>query len=282
MLRILLLYPFVLINLLSAQPQYVTTIHPFKEILSEIIGTRGSIEKILPAGASPHTYELKPSLIQRIESAKALFLGAQNLDKWAFNLKNNNRIELINFIPDSNLIYIRNHNDKVMGVDPHFWTDPIIVKNISEAIMDTLCKLDPEGCLIYQRNRRNFSRQLKNLGKSISDQLMPLKGKNVILSHPFFQYFLSRFKIRLSAIIETSPGIEPTLKEIKWLIEKVKHDKVEVILTHGQHSDRPAQIIAEATGVKICVLDPLGGVEGRHSYEEILLYNTQKIMDVFK
>ena len=71
-----------LLNIGQSQPEYVTTIFPFGEILKSLVKGRGEVTVILPAGASPHTYELKPSELRNIENSLALFYGASNLDNW--------------------------------------------------------------------------------------------------------------------------------------------------------------------------------------------------------
>ena len=84
---------FIFVLLLSfnsaySQTKYVTTIHPFHEILKNITGARGEVHRILPPGASPHTYELRPSDLRIVATATALFYGSENLDAWALKFKN--------------------------------------------------------------------------------------------------------------------------------------------------------------------------------------------------
>jgi zinc transport system substrate-binding protein len=79
---IVLLVLIFLLNMGQSQPEYVTTIFPFGEILNSLVKGRGKVTVILPPGASPHTYELKPSELRYIENSLALFYGASNLDNW--------------------------------------------------------------------------------------------------------------------------------------------------------------------------------------------------------
>ena len=43
--------------------------------------------------------------------------------------------------------------------------------------------------------------------------------------------------------------------------------------------DRAARVIAAEAGVAVAVLDPVGGVEGRQTYEEMLRYNARTIVE---
>jgi zinc transport system substrate-binding protein len=282
-----------------SQTRYVTTIHPFQEILTEIVGDRGEVHRILPPNASPHTYELRPSDVRLVEAAKALFYGSENLDAWALKFQNTNRIELIKLVTQDSLIYFQEeiHNNRLgvhqgeegnvgphhsSGIDPHFWTDPLTVKTMLPALVEKFCALTPPGCEIFRQNSDKFSRRLDSLDAKLKEMLAPIHGSKVMISHPFFQYFFKRYGIELIGIIEKNPGREPTPKDIKALIDLVKRENVKAIFDHTQLPDRAAKIIAESTGIKNYHLDPIGGVPGRQSYEELLLYNTKIILEALR
>lgn len=271
---------------LGAQVEYVTTIHPFKAIIDQIDGHRGNVYELLPPGASPHTYELKPSDIRTVQKATAIFFGADNLDGWVTKLENVKRISLFEMVPQQNRQMVKyfagKRKGEVMGDDPHFWTDPLAVKALLPTLTDKLCNLDPAGCEIYRKNSPKFENQLDSLYQVIQNKFLRVDRKEVMLAHPFFQYFLKRFNFKLIGIIETIPGSEPTPRELKEIIDEAKRQNLKLILTHPQISDRPTELIAEATGAKICELDPIGGVAGRETYAELLLYNTQILLEALQ
>jgi zinc transport system substrate-binding protein len=142
--------------------------------------------------------------------------------------------------------------------------------------------LDPAGAAIFQQNAEKFAQQLDNLTVRIQTRLAPVKGKAVMLSHPFFQYFFKRFGINLIASIETIPGKEPSARDITNLIKLAQSKAVKAIFDHSQLPDLAAKLVAESTGIKIYRLDPLGGVPGRKTYTELLLYNTGLLLGALK
>ncbi len=272
-----------------SQPRYVTTIHPFKEILHSIADGRATVHELLPPGASPHTYEMRPSDMRKVEGATALIFGAPNLDSWALNLQSKQSIELVELIPESFRIHFKGHahhhgeeHGHKSDIDPHFWTDPLTVQALLPNLVQKLISIDPEGAENYQGNANRFSAHLDSVHLKIQELLAPIKTRTVMLSHPFFQYFLQRYNFDTVDIIEKSPGNEPTPREVKKLIDRVRSNHVSVICTHPQLSDRAAEIIAESSGAKIVELDPLGGVKNRLTYDDILLYNSRKLAEAFK
>ena len=282
MLQKLILIFFLLTFPLLSQIKIVTTLHPFKEIILKVAGKRGEVTSILKPGFSPHTYEVSPSEVKKVESADLLFYGSDDLDSWVLRFDNKNKIELISLLPADSLIRIITINGKSVGLDPHFWSDPLLVKILAMNLADVLCKTDPDGCTEYKKNAKLFSDELDRLYSVIESKLINLKAENVILSHPFFAYFLQRFNLKVVCLIEPIPGKEPTAKDLKKIIDSAIKKNVVAIFMQSQLPEKPALIVSESTGIKLFTLDPIGGVEGRYSYEELLLYNTEIIVNATK
>jgi len=281
-IKIILLLVFFFQLILAAQPEYVTTIHPFKEILKRVVGERGKVICLLPPGSSPHTYRISPSEVKMIESADALFYGAINLDEWVTGYSNPNKIELLSLLPVDSLLSIYTIKNENVGIDPHFWTDPLLVKLLLPQITAKLCSIDTDGCIIYEANAEAFSKDLDVLYNELNIIINDIDKRSVILSHPFFQYFFKRYKFKVTGIIEPIPGKEPTPKELKELIDIAIKNDVEAIFTHIQLHDYAANLLSESTGIKVYTLDPIGGVKGRESYKEILKYNTGMVMEAMR
>ncbi|MDT3695766.1 MAG: metal ABC transporter substrate-binding protein [Ignavibacterium sp.] len=272
--------------------EIVTTIYPFKAIIQELTGDRFSVIAILPAGADPHTYEMLPSDFQSIQNSRAFFYGSETLDGWAAKIIAVNKIELLSLVPPKNIIDIRiphfhshtqdDNEMENMGVDPHFWTDPNVVRAMIPELLKELLKLDPTNEAAFNSNAEKFAERLIRLDQKIKNETDSLNFRNVFTSHPFYSYFFERYNFKVAGSLEVAPGSQPTPKDIKNLIELVKRENVKAIFTNRQHSDKPAKVLAESSGIKEYELDPIGGVEGRTSYEEIILHNLQIIKNALK
>ena len=275
---------FILFFSIHSFPQLKisTTIYPFKSILQEITGSRAEINVILPPSADPHTFELTTSDYKKISSSKVIFFGSENLDEWITKVEGVKTIELIKLVPSEFLKNIIGTNNKDYGTDPHFWTDPLTVKAIIQNLVEELVKLDPEGKEIYIKNADSFSEQLKKLDNKFSSEFASVKNKNVILSHSIYNYFLNRYGINVVGIVEISPGYQSTPKDIKRLLDISKEKNVKVIFKLANHPEQTTKVFAETSGIKVIELDLFGGVEGRMTYEQIINYNAEKILDSLK
>lgn len=281
----------LLVTVASAQQvTYVTTIQPFRFILQEVVGERAQVRALLPPGASPHTHNLRPSDIRAAQEATALFSGGHGLDDWANELPCRRKFTLLALVPGDSLLRLGMHQNiqpaphahSHQDVDPHFWTDPLLVRAMLPALVDSLCKVDPAGCGAYRGNAAMFARQLDSVTTAIAAELSKARGARVILAHPFFNYFLRRFGIEVVGTVELAAGSEPSARDLQRLILAVRTTGAKAIFTHPQLPDRPARVVAEAAGIPIFQLDPLGGVKGRTSYAQLLWHNAHILARVLQ
>ncbi len=273
----------VLGSVAGQQVTYVATLQPFKFILEEIAGPRARVHALLPPGASPHTHHPRPSDVRVVQKGAALFTGGQGLDDWARDLPHSRLVTLLELVPKDSLLHITAHeheaanadHDTHAGVDPHFWTDPLLVRALVPALVDSLCHMDPAGCAQYRANGAAFSRTLDSLTLGIAAALRTARGASVVLAHPFFNYFLHRFGIEVVGTVEVAAGSEPSARDLQRLMTSMRARGVKAIFTHPQLPDRAARVLAEAAGIPVYQLDPIGGAEGRARYGELLWYNAR-------
>ncbi len=260
----------------QAQPTIIATIHPLAAVLDEIAAPRTKVVRLLPAGASPHTFEPRPSDVRTVESAAVLFYISPGLDGFAARLPAPRKVAVIDFLPESYILHGRHsheetknnntlHNsshetgsDHEEGVDPHFWTDPQAVKATIPGIVTTLCSIDAEGCSHYQTRGKQFAKDLDKLDLETAATLKPVKSTPFLLAYPFLTYFIHRYKLRHAGTIVTVPGKEPSPRDLARTIKLGLKQKIRMIYTMPQLPQRPADVVAESIHAKVHVIDPIG------------------------
>lgn len=263
-------------------PRFVTTIPPFEMILRPVVEGRGTVERLLDPGASPHTYDPTPSDLRATTSATALVYGAEHLDGWAADLPTDRRLALVDLLPPSARLSFGEEGHgpaDTATVDPHFWTDPLAVASLLPALADTLCAIDTAGCATYRANADSFATRLAALDARLQQLTAPVREARVLLAQPFFRYFLHRYGPRLAGIVAVRPGTQPTARDLQRLIEQAEAADARAILTQRQLSAQAATAVAEPTTLPLIQLDPLGGTEGRDTYAALLLGNARHLRD---
>jgi zinc transport system substrate-binding protein len=288
---------------IEAKPRIIVTSSPIDAIISEITGNEAEIVTLVSPGSSPHTYSPRPSQVSKSEKADVLFYVSDYLDGWAANLNTKKKIKIIDLLQkkyqlpfsdeDEHQHGHNSHNDKnekkakhkkssQQVIDPHFWTDPICVKSIVDTLTNILINISPEKEKQYKSNSKLFIAKLEDLHKEIAQKMKNFKGENIFLFHPSFRYFLKRYELTYAGSIEPSPGKEPSADFILKLVKKIKSQKAKALYTEPQLPVGPAKTIAEAASLKLYTLDPIGGVEGRKNYFDLMRYNTNTFIKSLK
>ncbi|MEZ5336636.1 MAG: metal ABC transporter substrate-binding protein [bacterium] len=270
----------------TSQPCYVATIAPLAAILNELTVGRAEVVTMLPAGASPHTYEPRPSDLRGVMHASGFFYVDERLDGWAADLPAKQKVHVLELVPDDCLLHLetdccpkehesRGHKHHDPVVDPHFWLDPCVVRNTVPELVKVLAELDPHGAEIYAANAEEFSRHLTEMDREVHDLIDPIRGSRVATTHPSFQYLCKQYGLEVALVVTDSPGKEPSPRQMENLSREAKELGVKAIYSEPQIPQNAARMLSEASGLPLYELDPVGGCAERCSYDELILYNAQ-------
>jgi len=251
-------------------------------ILAELVGDSTRVVTLVPQGASPHTYDLRPSGARAAQSSSAFFYVDEGVDGWAARVSAPKKFVVFDMLSESLKIRATDDGDAHGVFNPHFWTDPLTVLEILPRLVSALDEVDRSGRSAHALMRDRFSSDLARLHEEIETALRPFEGTEVVVFHPSWAYFLERYGIDAVAVIEPFPGKEPTPKYLKHVIDVARAKEVKLIITEPQSPPRPAEVVAEAAGLTIVELDPLGGTEGRTTYAEWLLDITYTLREALE
>ena len=174
-------------------------------------------------------------------------------------------------------------------LDPHFWFDPLRVKQAVNSIAAQLSTLDPAGQTSYQENAAAYNRQLDELHAWIQEQVetLPEEGRLLVTSHDSFQYFAQRYGFQVvGAVMPVTTEAEPTARDLSELIETIEHEGAPAIFAEKSHSGRLAKRISEETGATLIgglytgSLGEPGGEAG--TYLDLMRYNTETIVEALR
>ena len=149
------------------------------------------------------------------------------------------------------------HNDHdEEGKDPHIWTTPANVKIIANNIYNELVKLDNKNKAYYKTNLTAFLKEIEQTNKQIKNLLKDTpKHSKFMVFHPAWGYFAKEYDLEQLAI--EAGGKNPKPKQIAYLIEEAKEEKVRAVLTAPEFSISTAQQIAKEVGVPVIKISPL-------------------------
>lgn len=162
------------------------------------------------------------------------------------------------------------------GADPHLWLDPAKYAEVAEGVGKALGKADPDHAADYTKNADALAAKLNALDAEFAQGLKDAKTRTFITTHSAFGYLAERYDLDQEGIAGVDPESEPSPARIKELQTIAKEEKVTTVFFETLASDRTAKTLAEDTGLRTDVLDPLEGITDRSKgddYMEVMRSN---------
>ncbi len=290
----------------SASAAVVTTIRPLGFIASAIADGVTPTEVLLPDGASPHDFALRPSDIQRLRSADlVLWVGP---DMEAFLTKALVPISATRKLAISELPAVKpllmkgeddddhdhageahNHADDDHGhhhgeYNMHVWLSPEVAKVTAIAIHDRLLELMPQNKDKLDANLRQFENLLTQTDKNVGNMLTPVQGKGYFVFHDAYGYFEKHYGLSPLGHFTVNPEIQPGAQRLHQIRTQLVEQKAVCVFAEPQFRPAVINAVAKGTTVRSGTLDPLGiGIAlGKDSYGKFLTQLSSQYVSCLK
>jgi zinc transport system substrate-binding protein len=246
------------------------------DFLEKLGGERVEVTVLIPPGASPHVYEPSPAAVAQASRARVLAYVGAGLDPWVERLlarRGEGGPQVVQATAGIPLLAEVPHpdHDQHPGPEPergghrhdqgnpHIWLDPVIARDICRRLAAALMAADPEHLELYEANLARYLAELEALHQEIIAATATFRIREFVSFHPAFSYFARRYGLKEVGVIEAAPGREPTPGLLRKLINNIRKFQVQAVFAEPQLSPRAAEVLAREAGVKVLILDPLGG-----------------------
>ena len=301
-----------------AKIEVSATIFPIYDIARQIAGDEIEVHLLITPGESPHTFNPTPSTKEEIEHSEIIFAIGNELDTFVTDISSNQEKIII---VDKNLTLIKyedehddhdkhgdekhddhkdhdhdKHDDDKHGdekhddhdhhahgeYDPHYWLDPMNAKVMAVTIADALAQLDPANAESYNSRSSAFAAEIDALHTELVELAELAHDKSFITFHDSMAYLVTRYDLSLAGTFEPTGAEEPSPQYLHELSEVVEHDNVLAIFSEPQLSSSSLEPFMKDNNLSLATLDPLGGVDGRDSYQALIRYNIETIAETLK
>jgi zinc transport system substrate-binding protein len=265
------------------KPTVFVSIVPQKYFVQQISKDLIDVEVMVQPGASPATYEPKPSQMARLSSCAAYFaIGVPFESAWL------GKISAVN--PNMNVVHTdkdiekiamarHHHEEEANGehheeghhenelsghdttlddhaiLDPHIWLSPTLVKKQAEIMLETLTAILPEHAEFFAANYREFMEEIDELDGILEATFQGREGKKFMVFHPSWGYFAKEYGLEQIPIeIE---GKSPKPSQLGELIQNARENDIQVIFVQPQFSQKSAKVVAREIRGEVVFADPL-------------------------
>lgn len=247
-------------NINQSGVNVVTSFYPLGYLAQELVGNRGSVTIITPAGAEPHDYELTPENLIAIQRSNIVVLNG-NIEAWAKDIQDSiagSSTKLV--VAGDGLMSQRLTAEGKEELDPHVWLDPVLVIKEVARITDALIAVDPQNRSEYLLRNEQLITKLSTLDSLFRDGLKNCARRDFVTSHLAFSYLAKEYNLNQVGIAGLSPEDEPSPSQMSDVAKFVKENHVKTIFFESLVSPKLAQSIAQETGATTAELNPLEGL----------------------
>jgi len=231
-----------------------TSFYPLQYITQQIVKDDFEVINLTPIGSEPHDFEPSVKDLTALDSASAFVYIGEEIDPWAAKKAvelRNKKVAIIAVSEEINLSKVEE------GKDPHFWLDPVLVKEFSSKIYNQLSLKYPEKSNTFKKNLEIFNSYLDRLDAEAKSSLKSCKSNSIIVSHDAYSYFGKRYGIEINSISGLSSEEEPSASKIAEIIDLVKSKNMNYIFLESLGNPKVTEVITSATNAKTLELSPI-------------------------
>ena len=278
---------FRAISSAQAEVKVLTSIKPVQLIAAAVQDGVGVPEVLLPPGASPHNYALRPSDVRRVQSADLLYWIGPDMEGFlprvlkgrslpSVALQDLPGLKLRRFAEDSHShaeeADDHDHDHRPGSLDAHLWLSPVNARVIAGKIASDLISADPANAARYQSNLKAFDERLDALDVRLKARLAAIEGKPYFVFHEAFDYFEEAYGLKHAGVFSVAAEVQPGAQHVAAMRARLQEVGKTCVFSEPPLRPRLAETLVAGLPVKLAELDALGGYTPAtaQGYEQVL------------
>ncbi|TDV45328.1 MULTISPECIES: zinc ABC transporter substrate-binding protein ZnuA [Pseudomonas] len=278
---------FLLIGSAQAEVKVLTSIKPLQLIAAAVQDGVAIPEVLLPPGASPHNYALRPSDVRKVQSVDLLYWIGPDMEGFLPRVLNGRTLpsvavqdlpgmKLRRFAEDSHShaeeADEHDHDHRPGTLDAHLWLSPVNARVIADKMAADLSTADPANAERYQKNAKAFDERLDALDQRLKKRLASVEGKPYFVFHEAFDYFEEAYGLKHTGVFSVAAEVQPGAQHVAAMRKRLQEVGKTCVFSEPPLRPRLAETLVAGLPVKLAELDALGGYTPAtaQGYEQVL------------
>ncbi|WP_336356630.1 zinc ABC transporter substrate-binding protein [Pseudomonas granadensis] len=278
---------FLLIGSAQAEVKVLTSIKPLQLIAAAVLDGVAVPEVLLPPGASPHNYALRPSDVRKVQSVDLLYWIGPDMEGFLPRVLNGRKLPsvAVQDLPGLKLRHFaednhshaeetddHDHDHRPGSLDAHLWLSPVNARVIADKMAADLSAADPANAERYQRNAKAFDERLDALDQRLKQRLASVEGKPYFVFHEAFDYFEDTYGLKHAGVFAVAAEVQPGAQHVAAMRTRLQEVGKTCVFREPPLRPRLAETLVAGLPVKLAELDALGGYTPAtaQGYEQVL------------
>ncbi|MDU9393426.1 zinc ABC transporter substrate-binding protein [Pseudomonas japonica] len=263
-----------------AEVRVLTSIQPLQLIAAAVQDGVGRPEVLLPPGASPHHYALRPSDVRRVAEVDLLYWIGPDMEgflprvlgsrgKPSVAVQSLPGMSLRHFGEDSHSHEEHeehgddpdehDHDHRPGSLDAHLWLSTVNARVIAARMASDLSAVDPANAARYQSNLKAFGERLDALDQRLKTRMAGVAGKPFFVFHEAFDYFESTYGLKHAGVFSVAAEVQPGAQHVAAMRKRLQEAGKTCVFSEPPLRPRLAETLTAGLPVKLAELDALGG-----------------------
>lgn len=271
----------------QAEVRVLTSIKPLQQIAAAVQDGVGTPEVLLPPGASPHHYALRPSDVRRVGDVELLYWIGPDMEGFLPRvLKTRSKpsvavqglagLHLRHFGEDSHSHDEdgddHDHDHRPGSLDAHLWLSSVNARVIAAKMAADLSAADPANAARYQSNLKTFGERMDALDARLKKRMAGISGKPFFVFHEAFDYFESAYGLKHTGVFSVAAEVQPGAQHVAAMRKRLQEVGKTCVFSEPPLRPRLAETLTAGLPVTLAELDALGGTApaSARGYEQLL------------
>ncbi|MBK5353262.1 zinc ABC transporter substrate-binding protein [Pseudomonas sp. TH41] len=278
---------FLLIGSAHAEVKVLTSIKPLQLIAAAVQDGVAIPEVLLPPGASPHNYALRPSDVRKVQSVDLVYWIGPDMEGFlprvlkgrtlpSVAVQDLPGLKLRRFAEDSHShaeeADEHDHDHRPGSLDAHLWLSPVNARVIATKMASDLSAADPANAARYQSNLKAFDERLDALDLRLKSRLAGIADKPYFVFHEAFDYFEDAYGLKHTGVFSVAAEVQPGAQHVAAMRARLQEVGKTCVFSEPPLRPRLAETLVAGLPVKLAELDALGGYTPAtaQGYEQVL------------
>lgn len=260
----------------DGRPTVVSSIFVLHDFVRRVGAEHVRSAALLTPGRSAHGYAPPPKLAAVATSAQLAFSVGLGLDGWAAQLVKGATASTPHVALGAEV-----EPKTFAGTgqpDPHVWMSPAKALRLVDVIVGSLSSSFPAHDAAFSANADRLRASIRALQGEIAATAKRFRHKSFVTTHGAFNYLAEDLGLNVAAVIAEHVGARASEAHLDRVVRAARSSRAAVVCTEPQLDRQQVEVLAAKLGLPVRELDPLGGVAGRDSYEQLMRYNVAQLL----
>lgn len=264
------------------------------DFVRQVAGDNVELTMLVSPGVEAHSYDPTAHDLSLIQNSDIFIYIGGEVEAWVERIlesTNLSKVRLVCLLDTVDLIEetdiegietTQKHEHEEQEFDEHIWTSPANAIKMVAGIERVMIEIDDENEKTYTENAQEYISKIRKVQSQIQDIVdNRVRNRLVFADRMPMQYFINEFGLEVSAAFSgCSTETEPSSSTIAYLVDKVKEEKIPVVLYIELSTGNIAKIISEETGCDMLRIQSLHNVtksdfENGETYVSLMTRNLE-------